>query len=295
MILATGAAQEYRRSMDLHEFDIQKSSEPPAEPPRRYPWMWVAAGIVVVLVVAGYLMMSRREQPAEDRVAVTDVSPTEPAEKPAPTRLGGEGDPIDLPPLEESDPLVRQLVRKLSSHPTVLAWLATDNLLRRFTAGLQNIAAGRSPAAHAQQLAPTAAFAPTERGRGVVMDGKSYRRYNAFADAVGSIDPKGAAKLYATLRPRLDQAHTELGTPSGLDATVERAIYVLLQTPVIEEPIPLQSKGVNYVYADARLEQLTPAQKHLLRMGPRNMRLIQTKLREIAGALGIPGERLPEH
>lgn len=280
--------------MDLQQFDVEKSSLPPPEPPRRYPWIWVILGILVVVAVAAYLMMSRRDEPAADRVAVSEVSPAPPAEPTETTRLGGEGDAIDLPPLPESDSLVRELVRQLSSHPTVLAWLASDNLLRRFTAGIQNIAAGRSPAAHVRQLAPSQPFAVTERGGETIMDDRSYRRYNAFADAVASIDAKGAAKLYATLRPRLDQAHAELGTGSGLDATLERAIYVLLQTPVIERPIRLQPKGVNYVYADPRLEDLTPAQKHLLRMGPRNMRLVQGKLREIALALGIPPERLPQ-
>lgn len=280
--------------MDLQQFDVEKPSYQQPEPPRRYPWLWVALGIVLVVLIAGYLMMTRRDEPPADRVAVTEVSPPPAAEPRETARLGGEGDPVDLPPLPESDSLVRELVRQLSSHPTVLAWLATDNLLRRFTAGIQNIASGRSPAAHVRQLGPSEPFAATERGDERVMDARSYRRYNAFADAVASVDAKGAAKLYATLRPRLDQAHAELGTESGLDATLERAIYVLLQTPVVERPIRLQEKGVNYVYADPRLEELTPAQKHLLRMGPRNMRLIQGKLREIALALGIPAERLPQ-
>ena len=38
---------------------------------------------------------------------------------------------------------------------------------------------------------------------------------------------------------------------------------------------------------------LTGVQKQLLRMGPRNVRIIQSSLREIALALGIPAERLP--
>jgi len=51
--------------------------------------------------------------------------------------------------------------------------------------------------------------------------------------------------------------------------------------------------AVGYAYADEGLESLNGAQKHLLRMGPRNARLVKDKLREIAAALGIPAERLP--
>lgn len=46
-------------------------------------------------------------------------------------------------------------------------------------------------------------------------------------------------------------------------------------------------------FADPDLEALPAAQKQLLRMGPRNVRIIQSSLREIALALGIPAERLP--
>jgi len=49
-----------------------------------------------------------------------------------------------------------------------------------------------------------------------------------------------------------------------------------------------------YAFRDAALESLTPAQKHLARMGPENTRVIQDKLRRIALAMGIPGDRLPQ-
>ena len=42
------------------------------------------------------------------------------------------------------------------------------------------------------------------------------------------------------------------------------------------------------VRADRRLEALSPAQRHLLRMGPRNVRMIQGELRTLAAALGVP-------
>ena len=44
---------------------------------------------------------------------------------------------------------------------------------------------------------------------------------------------------------------------------------------------------------DPALENLAPAQKQLMRMGPRNTKIIQAKLREIATALGIDANRLP--
>jgi len=51
--------------------------------------------------------------------------------------------------------------------------------------------------------------------------------------------------------------------------------------------------GMRRVAGNIALEGLTAAQKQLLRTGPRNVRIIQSSLRQIALALGIPPERLP--
>ncbi|GMU06211.1 DUF3014 domain-containing protein [Corallococcus caeni] len=53
-------------------------------------------------------------------------------------------------------------------------------------------------------------------------------------------------------------------------------------------PVELTPKGALYVYADPSLEALGAAEKHLLRMGPENMRKLQAKLTELAAALGLP-------
>lgn len=103
----------------------------------------------------------------------------------------------------------------------------------------------------------------------------------------------GAATLYATLKPRIEEAQRDLGSAEPFDQTLERAIVALLATPAIDGSERLKPKGIGYGYADDRLESLSPAQKQLLRMGPRHARMIKAKLREIALALGIPPAHLP--
>ena len=95
------------------------------------------------------------------------------------------------------------------------------------------------------------------------------------------------------MKPRIEDAHRDLGSADSLDRTLERAIVALLNTPSIDGSERLRPKGIGYGYSDERLESLSPAQKQLLRMGPRNVRVIKTKLREIALALGIPAAHLP--
>ena len=57
-----------------------------------------------------------------------------------------------------------------------------------------------------------------------------------------------------------------------------RAIDELLSVPVIEGDVMFEEKTQILCYGDAELEAMSQAQKHLFRMGPQNVRTIQTKL-----------------
>jgi hypothetical protein len=185
-------------------------------------------------------------------------------------------------------------VKKISSHPRVAAWLTTDDLVRNFTVVVTNIADGKAPAAFLQPLRPAGDFRVLERRGDVFIDTRSYDRYTGLAEAVASIDANGSAELYKIVKPRLDEANHELGEDgTPFDRSLERAIVLLLRTPITDGAIRVEPHGIGYVFADPKLEALTAAQKQLLRMGPKNARIVQAKLREIAIAIGIPSERLP--
>jgi hypothetical protein len=186
------------------------------------------------------------------------------------------------------------MLGKLSSSPTLAAWLATDGLIRAFVVSVENVADGISPAKHVRALAPRSAFRTINEDGIIIVDPRSYARYDGIANAAASMDPAGLARTYSILKPRLIEAYAELGHPQGdLDAAVERAIVQLLQTPVVEEPIVLRPRVLSFRYDRQDLEALSPAQKQLLRMGPRNVRIIQDQLRAVARELGIPTTRLP--
>jgi hypothetical protein len=247
--------------------------------------------LIVVIGGTAYFLLSRKPAPPDASEVAAAVDSPEPVRP-----LGGDADVIDIPPLDESDPIVRELIRQLSSHPRVVAWLATKDLIRTFTASVVNIAEGKTPAAHLAVLRPSSAAAIVDRSGSLYLDTQSYQRYNTLADAVASVDPAGVARLYATLRPRIEEAHRDLGFPDvPFDRTLERAIVRLVDTPVVNGPVRVEplDEGIGYGFADPRLEALTSAQKQLLRMGPRNALIIQGALREIAAALGIPSSRLP--
>jgi hypothetical protein len=184
------------------------------------------------------------------------------------------------------------LVRALSSSPAVTTWLTTNGLIRNFTVAVSNIADGVTPAKHLTVLRPASGFRVIERDRQLYADPRSYDRFTPIADAIASVDPTRVAALYATLKPRIEEASRDLGSSDSFDRRLERALVELLNTPVLDQ-MRLKPKGIGYGYADERLEELTGAQKQLLRMGPRNVRAIQANLRGIALALGVPPSHLP--
>jgi hypothetical protein len=281
---------------DARDYELFKTAEEPPSPDdgRRSRGVWIAAALLIVAIgAAAYVVFGGRGTSPVATDAPTAGTAHPPSRSSQP--LGGEADAIDLPPLPETDALVRELVKTISSHPSVAAWLATDNLIRNFTVVVANIAEGRTPARHLTVLRPPAGFRVIERGEELHIDPRSYERYNSLAVAAASIDPAGSAKLYATLKPRIEEAYRELGVPdTPFDRTLERAIVTLLNTPVLDDPPRVEPRGIGYGFAAPGLERLTEAQKQLLRTGPRNMRAIQSSLRNIALALGIPAERLPE-
>ena len=197
---------------------------------------------------------------------------------------------IALPSLDESDAFVRQVAAALSAHPEVARWLAGTALVRTLTVVVVNVAAGETPRPHLEFLAPKQRFRAARRpARLLVPDPAGFAGYDLVGDAMASVDAQGAVKAYRTLAPLFEAAYVELGHPDGgFPAALDKAIRALLAVPVLRDDVELVPHAIGFRYADARLEALTPAQKQFLRLGPRNVRLVQGQLRELQAALAAP-------
>ena len=256
---------------------------------RRWPLAPLGAAAVLVLALVGayvYLRAPTQQPTPATASAPVDRSPRD--------RAAESGDQIPLPPLDETDALVRELIGRLSSHPAVAAWLATEGLITNFAVVTLRISNGESPTKELASLGPVPAFQPQTSRDDLFVNPSSYGRYDRYAEAVSALDARGAARLYATLKPRVVDASGRMGRDTGdFDPVLERAIVELLRVPVVHGDVELAPKGIVYAFADPRLEGLSAAQKHVLRMGPQNVQAIQRKLREIADYLAIPSSRLP--
>ena len=267
-------------------------ARPPGTPPAGPP-LWPIAAVAVLLVALAALWYygTRDTFPSPPATA---ARPVEQTTVELPHRAAEPGDQIDLPPLDQTDALMRTLVGALSSHPAVAAWLTTNGLIRNFTVVVANIADGETPARQLAPLKPKGAFVTRTASGATWIDPVSYRRYDAIADAVDGLDARGVARLYATIKPRVDDAYHDLvGAQGDFDQTLEKAITMLLKTPVVDTDVQLITGKMSYAYANPDYEALTEAQRQLLRMGPRNVKIVKAKLRAVAGFLGIPDAALP--
>jgi hypothetical protein len=263
---------------------------PPSRPQGLGPGAWTGVFVGIVVVVGAFWFLRSRPAPPPAPQPVPSAAST-----PAPTATPP---PLMLPPLEGSDAFVRDLAKALSNHPLYALWLGQKDLIRTLAALTLNVADGESPRAHLGFLAPKGTFLVVERRSGrLLIDPASYTRYDAIGDAAATLDPEQCARVYRLVAPLFESAYRELGHPEGgFRAALQTALGKLLEVPVLEGEVPLvrvEKAVVFYEFFDEKIEALGIPQKHLLRMGPRNVARIQEKIRGFAVALGFPATPMP--
>lgn len=266
-------------------------SDPAHPPPSRKPLYGAIVALVAVGAGAGAYVMLGRSTPSTPSSA--PPATTAPATATAPVPSGRTKEVTGakpLPSVDQSDTRTRELVGLLSNEPDLKKWVAAEGLARRFAAAVSNIAEGDSPRAVLPSMAPTGGFQTLERDGKHFIAPESFARYDSVGRIFNSLDTETTLNTYKALRPLFEQAFAEIARPGQrFDETLSRAIQRMLDTPVPDGDIEVvATQGVNYAYADPKLEQLSAAQKHLLRLGPTNAKAVQTKLRELQTALGLP-------
>ncbi len=267
----------------------------------------ILAGIVVLAVaVLGciyfYVYKSPGPEIKPDERAVSglpdrnpdDSSPqsseadNEPAKLPKPVDQNAIQDEADLiesnpelPPLDESDALARNLFAELSNASEYTRWIGVNHLIQKITLMADNVSRGAVPAAKIRELAPKGKFSVLEKSPDrYLMDPRGYRRYDIYADTLASMDLSLGLRTFNTLRPLFDSAYQALGYPEGdFEQVLRKAIQHLLEAPVLSGEVVLVQPAVIYRFADPNLESLSAAQKQLIRTGPRNTRIVQSVLR----------------
>jgi hypothetical protein len=237
--------------------------------------------LIVLLIAGGAWWMSRRAQ-APANVSARAVTATD-----APIDKAAEPPPPPLPPLSEMDAFLRPLLSALSSRPELARWLATDDLVRQLAMAIDQAALGGSPARDFKVVAPQGPFNTTGRAAQRTIDPASYRRYDGLVATVTAIDASAVAKIYRTIRPRLNEAYRGLGHPEGdVDRAIQNALDIMLETPLVQSPVRVVADNSGgWAYADPDLEELMPTQKQIVRMGPLHSEAVLTWLRALRSAI----------
>ncbi len=243
-------------------------------PPSRAPWIVLILAVVAAGGGTLYWFLGRAPSPTP-----AAVSP--------PSAATGAPAPATGPLLDEGKQ--RSLVESISANPLIRRLLGEGDLVRRWAIVTENIAGDVVPRKPLSALAPAENFSVVRRGGAILIDPRSYLRYDAVGDAVGSLDPNAFVLAYSALRPALESAYRGLGYPEGsIDRVTARALSRLERATLRDGEIELvEGPGTSYAYADPGLETLGDVEKQLLRMGPRNGRIFQQKAREISRGLGF--------
>lgn len=255
---------------------------PQAVPPPRSPKRWIILGAGAVIVVALLtLWWMSRSQPRTATPAPTQATDVAVGSN-RPKRQ-----PLNLPSLDASDALLRDLVGALSRHPLIARFLATDGIVRSTVLAVEQAGDGRTPAVPLMGFRPDSrlAIAGGSTGR---LDPRTYARWEAATNSLTSINPQEAAQLYVNVQPLFDDAYRELGHPNGdFDDSIMRAIGMLQETPEITGEPELVRRPGYYEHVDPALRSLRPVQKQFLLIGPENRGKILDWLGRFARALDL--------
>lgn len=214
----------------------------------------------------------------------------EPEPEPEPEPAPEEPPEPTEPPitLETSDEPVREELSQAGSSDLLEATLTNSDLIQRGTGMIDGMSRGLVLQKVLPLPAPKGKFTTTQVGEQEFIDPASYDRYDGHAQAIAELDTDKLVGSFHNYRPLLEEAYSALGyKQDDFDNALIRALDRVIATPEIDGEIEVKKKEAIYVFVDPDLEQLSPLQKQLLRMGPDNIALVKEQARALrAGLLG---------
>lgn len=219
-----------------------------------------------------------QQAPGKDAEPAVPLHPVEPLDV-AP----GEGELVELPPLEESDSYFALALIDIFG-AELEALLADEALIDKSVATVDNLSRNRV----SEKIRPlgrlSGNFVVTAAGDSgpFYISPENYARYDPLVNMVTGADLDDMVATYRRFYPLFQEAFAQLGYPDGyFNDRVVAVIDHLLETPEPGEPIRLVQPHVLYQFADPDLEALSGGQKLLLRMGPERAARVKTVLRDL--------------
>lgn len=264
---------------------------PTPSPPRRSAWPFVLLGLVLVAGAAflAWRVLLPPRVPLETPVALDAGAP--------PVVAVAEADAGPAVSVEDGDALFKQLAADWSADPLFAKWLDAASL-RHLVAAVQSVADGESPRTSLPFVTLAGGFSVREvKAKGTkrrpavarqFISAESYARYELPTQALTSVPAATAGAAYGQLRPFLDAVFSEVGRPGKrFDDVFTAALERLIAVPLPEGEVEVVPKGLAFAFKDESLERLSPAEKHVLRMGRTNASALQTWLKTFGESAGL--------
>ena len=259
---------------------------------------WLIALLLVAAAVAaawflwdGSIPPPAEPEPVRQEAPIADTEPAEPMHPVEPLSVEpGEGELVELPPLEESDSYFALELIEIFG-PELESLLADEVLIDKSLATVDNLTRSRV----AEKIRPVGrvagSFVVSSAGDNgpIYLSADNYDRYTALVNMVTEADVDELAAAYRRFYPLLQEAFTQLGYPDAYFN--DRAVAVIdqmLATPQPEEPIRLVQPHVLYQFEDPELEALSSGQKILIRIGPDHAARIRDFLAELRERIAQP-------
>lgn len=257
---------------------------------------WIAAAIVVIVLVgAGVWLVRRAMQPEEAGPPTAEMA------APAPSRSAAA--PIQhpiaqvqaapagastapLPALDQSDDDVLAALQRLAGDNELSLLLVRPQIINRIVASIDAMPGRSLGGIMMPARPPKGAFVTGEMDGQTVIGDANAARYAPYMAIVEQVDPQALVAWYVHAYPLFQQAYENLGYPHGYFN--DRLIVVIDNLLAAPEPAAppalLPSKG-QYVFADPALEARSAGQRLLLRTGAANEAKIKERLRTIRSLL----------
>jgi hypothetical protein len=259
----------------------------------------IAAIAVIGLLFLVYLAATF-ESP--DRTATIDLEQPiprapEPIERaPAPTPVPAPAQEVEgpeqqvaetpePPPVEPMPELPR--LAALETGESLMRVLASEDLIRKFVVFTDNVAGGNLP----QLEYPVQRMTEEMRVSALddnlyVMEASSYERFDEIIDTFVAVDVDRGLSLFWMMSPLFQTAFAELGYGDRrFDSVLIEAIDNVLNARTVEGPFQLVKPSVMYLYAEQEIEDMSPVEKQLIRIGPDNTRKLKARLTEYRARL----------
>jgi len=260
----------------------------------------LAVLVVAVIIGVVYFASDRKEPPVADDPATMApaAAPPLPAALPPAPDIPAIADPVvqslpEAPPpeppvtLEGSDLELRETLAGPDDSTLIAQALQSNDLVHRSAGLIDGLSRGLVPRKILPLPPPQEKFSTRTAADGqTYVDPASYTRYDSYSEAIASLDADQLAAVFHRYRSLLEQAYTEFGYSAGdMDNALIRSLDNILATPELTEPVALKRKEAVFIYVDPALEQLSPLQKQVLRMGPENAAIVKRQAELLRNAL----------